>query len=172
MRPSLPLPSLALAVVAAALVATPSPASSQLDPGVQAVWSPDVFDGSLGIGGRVGLGLGRTLPGLELLGVFDWFFPDCGPADCDFWELAAGATYAVALAGSDLRPYFGGGLTYQNLSTGSSAGTIADADDLGFHVLGGLEMGGALAFDPFLELRYDMMSDFEDMLVVSLGVAF
>ena len=87
---------------------------------------------NLGIGGRLDLGLAKSL-GAPLTGVgsFDYFF---GTSGVHFWEINANLFYNFTIPKSNITPYAGGGLDILGTSV-SGAGTEA-----------GLNLGGGLKF--------------------------
>lgn len=150
--------------LSAALVAAPG-AQAQVNVGGQLLYNNELSDGSMGIGGRVGVEL--PVAGLQVRADGNWFFPDCGAGlDCDFWELLGSVSYGL-LPASPAQPYVGAGISYQNLSSGG-----ADLDETGFNILGGVELGGLLPVNVFAELAYRMMGDFNNQFMLSTGVLF
>lgn len=148
-------------------------AEAQVDFGVQGLYntdwtSPDGSDGAAGIGARAGIGL--PVVGLGLKGDFNWYFPDCGSAECDYWEIVANLTYSI-LGVSPVSPYFGGGLAYQATSIESLSADIS-SDDPGFNLLGGLEVGGLSPISGYGEVSYRLMDDHENQLILSVGLLF
>lgn len=156
---------------AAALAFLPAQAleAQMVDLGAQVSYNTDATDdGAFGVGARLAFGLPMT--GLGVHGDFNWYFPDCDPADCDLWEITGALTYTIPTMGT-VSPYFGAGMAYQSFSVES---TLADADDseTGFNVLGGLKLGGLLPVSAFGEVGYRLMDEFDDQLVVTVGIMF
>jgi hypothetical protein len=87
--------------------------------------------------------------------------------DDTFLDFAVGAKYALSLPGSPLAPYFGAGVTHQRWSVSDF-----DFDDTGFHLAAGLGLGGVMPIGAFVEGRYLLMGDFENQLVINLGILF
>lgn len=150
--------------VSVALIAAPGIARAQVDIGGQVLYNDDLADGTVGIGGRAKFGVPGV--GLNVRADGNFFFPDCGAVDCDFWEILANVTLDVA-PGSPAAPYVGAGLAFEQLSGGGG-----DVDDTGFNLLGGVELGALLPLDVYGELSYRIMDDFTDQLVLSAGVLF
>lgn len=142
----------------------PSGAEAQIDLGVQGVYNTELQDGTPGIGARAAFGLPAT--GLGVHGEFNWLFPDCAPSDCEFWEAAASARFGL-LPASPASPYLGAGLAHQNLSVGP-----VDTSETGFNLLAGVEVGGLLPLQAYGEASYRLMDEFDDQLVLTVGLLF
>ena len=95
-----------------------------------------------------------------------YIFRDCDPIDCTALEFNASGKYTITLPGSPLGPYFGAGVTHQRISFSG----FDDFDDTGFHVIGGLGLGGFLPIGAFVEGRYLIMD--ENQFAISLGILF
>lgn len=124
-----------LIVVGCLLAAEPAHAQVRL--GVQANFA-DEFD--LGVGVRAQRHLAGLLeedsPMSVLTGVvsLDYYFPDCDPLDCHYFELNGNVLYPVDL-GEGWAPYVGGGLHLGRLGVENTSANAAQAQ---------LETGGAL----------------------------
>lgn len=148
------------------LLAVPSTARSQ---GV--AFGPQLSygtDSDFGVGGRAVLGLSQFYESLEGILSGDYFFVDCGGADCSWIELNANATIPIEISPT-LRPYVGGGLNVARFSVdldefGSSSNT-----EFGLNVLGGLRFGGT-SFIPFAEARLELGGG--EQFVLTGGVLF
>jgi hypothetical protein len=117
-----------------------------------------------GIGAR--LELAPIAMPISFLASGDYLFVDC-PGDCSMWDFGVSGKYTIAVPGSPMGPYFGGGLTHQRISEDE----FSDSD-LGFHLLGGVGIGGAMPFGVFVEARYMIMNDFVNQFGISVGVLF
>lgn len=143
------------------------PAAAQIDVGVHGLYNDNaqLTDGSVGVGARAGVEL--PLVGLGAHGDFNWYFPDCADGvDCEFREILGGVTYSVLplVAAS---PYFGAGVALQNSSVDGM-----EADETGFNLLAGVELGGVSPINGYGEVSYRLMDDFENQLVISAGILF
>lgn len=154
-----------------ALFVAAAPASAQRF-GVHANWSDD-FD--FGIGARVEVDAQGLFTDEEpfsrtfFLGSFDYFFPDCGSIDCDYWEINAGL--AIPIIAADIDPYVGAGVNIANFSVDSELPDefdygISDTE-FGLNLLGGIRfpLGGLSAFG---EGRLELGGG--EQLVLAFGV--
>ena len=99
--------------------------------GAEAMFGSDT---DFGLGGRVHIPLGTTIP-LELQGGFALFFPD-GPAD--YWEVNGNLWYLIDTGtGTNVVPYAGGGLNFGVVDAGSGFGNETEV---------GLNLGGGARF--------------------------
>jgi hypothetical protein len=129
-------------------------------------------DSEIGIGGRLMVGL-PAIPGLGVIGSFDYFFP--GTVDlsgvgvdisADYWEINGNLFYSFPVSGASIEPYFGAGL---NLATASvdvmGAGeTVDDSQtELALNLLAGFEFQ-MTGLSPFVEIRVELGSD-EDFFI-------
>ncbi|UCC49712.1 MAG: outer membrane beta-barrel protein [Gemmatimonadota bacterium] len=158
---------LLVAVCLAALVAVPSTAHAQVDLGGQLSWGDDA---DFGIGGRVVLGLPFEQVPLEVIGTFDYFFPDEGPggADVTYWELNANIVYRIPVRVPMLTPYAGTGINIAHVSVDTD-GVDASDTEVGINLLGGAKYDAG-PVTPFAELRFEL--DGGEQFVLSLGVLF
>lgn len=154
----------------------PGTARAQIDLGAQLSYNGepaglDGADGAFGVGARVGVGL--PLVGLGVTGSFDYFFPDCDPIDCTFWDLSGNVTYTLPSA--VVNPYFGGGVALQSFHADATTLTEElDEQEVGFNILGGVKLGGpGLPVDLFAEAKYQIFGDpFDNQFVISAGIWF
>jgi hypothetical protein len=106
-------------LAAGMLVAAPADeAKAQFLWGAHVPYALDTFDGAFGIGGRLGYDL-PVLP-IDIVGVGEVFFPDCGANDCSLWGASAEANLRLPIP--IVRPYLTGGLGYRSLSRPRSDG--------------------------------------------------
>lgn len=152
----------------ALLGALPAGAAAQLHLGGQASMAFDrpADETTTGVGVRAALGL-PAFP-LEVHGSVDYFFPDCDPVDCSFWEANANAIFRVPLPAIPLRPYVGAGLNYQSFT----ADGVPDQSGTGFNILGGLEIGATPLIRPFVEGRYEIIDSdgLDNQFIVTAGI--
>ena len=136
-----------------------APAQAQVAFGVHANYAED-FD--LGVGARAQSSLGNFMdadsPLAALTGVvsFDYYFPDCGGADCSYLELNGNVQYPLDM-GENFAPYVGGGLNVARMSFdfGEFAGGDSSNTEIGLNALGGasFDLGG---FDVFAEAKIEL----------------
>jgi hypothetical protein len=137
--------------------------------GVHVPYAVDTFDGTAGIGGRVGWDL-PVLP-IDIVGVGEYFFPDCGAEDCSFWGGSVEAN--VRLPIPIVRPYVLGGLAYRKISgLETSTDTVDSFDGTGVSAGIGLDFD-LLAVRAFLDGRYEWLGEDQlEQFVVRVGVVF
>ena len=123
-------------------------------------------DGTVGVGGR--LGIGFPVVGIKLLGTVDMFFPDCGTEDCDFHATTLNLLYSIPIP-VVISPYFGAGIAVQNSEGATSL--LGDLSDYGINFMAGFILDRGGAFKPFVEGKYQLMTDFDDQLVLSAGLS-
>jgi hypothetical protein len=140
---------LLLGAFLAGLLVAPSAASAQLDLGAQVNWAEDT---DLGIGGRASLGLPILQSAFELVGSFDYFFPD--NAALDYWEINANVLHAIPLQGSPIGVYVGTGLNVAHASL-DTEGINGSDTQIGLNLLGGLRWNGAPVM-LFGEVRWEL----------------
>lgn len=161
-------PALAAGLLFLLLVWMPGKASSQvLAVGGQVTMNQDVaVDETWGFGARGQLGLPMT--GITLQGTVDFYNPECGSVDCDFRDVSINLLWSVP-APYLANPYFGAGLAMQHAGGGWDLG---DSDDYGLNVIAGIVLQGPTfrRFQPFAEVKYQAMKDFESQLVFSGGI--
>ena len=152
-------------LAASGLVFAPQASAQQF--GVHLNWADDV---DLGIGARAMFDLGGLVsssdddPLANLKGVVsgDYFFWDCDPFDCTYFEINGNAIYPFELEDSDLQPYVGGGLNFASVDFEGSGDT-----DVGLNLLGGInfDLGG---FAAFAEAKTEVGGG--DQFVLTFGV--
>lgn len=116
-----------------------------------------ILDGTtFGVGARYENDLNTLLnvPGLRAVASFDLYFPDTG----SLWEINAGAAYGFNLPGAPVKPYAGGGISYQHNGGGSS----------GLNVFGGVKLQSVGTLTPYVELRFPIRDG--SSLVLTAGV--
>lgn len=157
-----------LVVVAALLAAGGvTEARAQARFGAHLSWGDDT---DVGLGARVGFGLGSKVANGKLEGLvnFDYFFPDAG----NMWEIAGNAIYNLAKSGS-VAPYVGGGLGLHHWSADYHVGEItgsASDSQLFLNAIGGLRLKPAGNVQPFVEARFEFGDG--SQLVLAGGVYF
>ena len=135
--------------------------------GVQGSWGDDV---DFGVGGRFELDLENALSSEPpfsrtfIIGAFDYFFQDCDPFDCSYWELNGNLAVPFGSADASVDPYAGAGI---NIARGS----VEDFDntEVGLNLLGGLKfpLGGVSAFG---EARIELGGG--EQFVITGGILF
>lgn len=86
--------------------------------------------------------------------------------DDTMWDIGVSAKYTISLPGAPIGPYLGAGVSHQRFSNGGSF------DDTGFHILGGVGLGGLLPVGAFLEGRFLIMDALDNQFVIVAGVLF
>ncbi len=129
-------------------------------------------DSEIGIGGRLMVGL-PAIPGLGVIGSFDYFFPGTVDAsgvgidlDADYWEINGNLFYAFPVSGASIEPYFGAGLNLATASLNGTSGgeTVDDSQtELALNLLAGFEFQ-MTGLSPFVEIRVELGSD-EDFFI-------
>ena len=163
-----------IAIAALLLAGVPDGARAQLHLGAQGSMAFDrpSDETTTGVGVKAVLGL-PAIP-IEVHGSVDYFFPDCDPVDCSFWEANANAVFRLPLPGAPLRPYLGAGLNYQSFGVDDVPAGVAvsDASGTGINILGGVELGATPLIRPFVEARYEIIDSdgLENQLVLSAGI--
>ena len=119
-----------------------------------------------GVGARAHLSM--PLTGVTLQGTLDFFSPDCDPLDCEFREASVNLlwTFPVPMLA---KPYLGVGLAAQN-SEGDWG--LGDDSDYGANFIGGIILQGPAfsRLQPFGEVKYQLMQDFDPQTVFSFGL--
>lgn len=157
-------------LIALTALLAPGSAQAQIDLGAQLSYNGEPagaegLDGAFGLGARVGVGL--PLVGLGVTGSFDYFFPDCDPADCTFWDLSGNVTYTLPSVA--VNPYFGGGVALQSFEVDE----FDSQEEVGFNLLAGVKLGAMMPVDLFGELKYQIFGDpFDNQFVISAGIYF
>lgn len=157
-------------LIALTTLLAPGSARAQIDLGAQLSYNGEPagaegLDGAFGLGARVGVGL--PLVGLGVTGSFDYFFPDCDPVDCTFWDLSGNVTYTLPSVA--VNPYFGGGVALQSFEVEE----FDSEEEVGFNLLAGVKLGAMMPVDLFGELKYQIFGDpFDNQFVISAGIYF
>lgn len=136
-------------LVAACLTADPADAQIRFGGQLNAADDTD-----FGLGPRVALDLQELDSNLQVIGTWDFYFPDTDSGtDLDFWELNGNVVYRLALPETDVVvPYGGGGINIARREFEGPTGAESDDTDLGLNVLAGVEFP-LLSFTPFVEVR-------------------
>jgi hypothetical protein len=140
--------------------------------GAQLSWGSD---SDLGIGARFEADMTNVLSKNEpfskafFIGQFDYYFIDCGGADCSYWELNPSLAVPFKIQGSKVRPYAGAGLNIAHASV--DLGTFGNASntDTGINLLGGIKFPLS-TMDAFTEARVSLGGG--DQLALSFGLLF
>lgn len=168
---------LSTALAAAALVALMGAGDlqGQVAFGAQGNWGSEA---DFGVGGRVLIDLGQAVPGLDIAGDFNYFFPDeeTDQADLTWWEINGNAQYAFPIEESSVRPYLAAGLNVTRIEVDVDGGQDGPGFDFsGDNTEVGLNLGGGIKFPagsvtPYIEGRA-VVSD-ADQVVVTGGILF
>jgi len=130
-------------------------------------------DADFGIGARAMIDFPTMLPGLGLIGSFDYFFPSAVDLSgfgvdisTNYWEINANLFYSFPVNTPGFEPYVGGGLNFANASV-DLTGTPVELDDtqseIGFNLLFGF-LFPVTGLSPFVEVRIELGGD-EDFLI-------
>lgn len=163
-----------LVIIAVVMGAVPAGASGQVAvaahasfvPGINTGASEEGLGSTIGVGGRGEIVASRL--GVRILGSLEMFFPDCGAEDCEYEIGTVSVIYDLETE-SGVFPYLGAGLSVQNADGRSSA--IGNRSDWGGHLVAGFRMGQP-GLRPFVDVRYQLMPDFENQFALSAGVSF
>lgn len=119
-----------------------------------------------GFGGRAMVSL--PLSGITVQGTADFFNPDCDPLDCDFREISLNLLWSIPVPWL-ANPYFGAGVAAQ---TSKGDWEFGDAEDYGVNLVAGIVLQGPTfdRFQPFGEVKYQVMDDFDGQMVFSFGI--
>lgn len=159
-----------LAVSIAALAGTPGCVAGQVSPGVHGSWGSG---SDFGLGARLAVRLESLLTGLEIAGIFDYYFPAEGAAaNVAEWEASANLVYHVRSEALALTPYGGAGFGVARYTASVPA---LGTDLQGGETRTGLNLVGGLLFEidgtrPFLEARVTMGGS--DQFALSAGMRF
>jgi hypothetical protein len=99
-------------------------------------------DSDFGVGGRIVFDISQLLQGCEVIGSFDYFFPDIDLEGIDYTYLEVNANIIYNVPVQNLSPYIGGGL---NVARGSVSEDITGFDlgisdtEIGGNLVGGLK---------------------------------
>lgn len=156
--------ALSTAMIGAFLV--PASAHAQLFGGIYGAYASDSFDGSIGVGGLIGLDI-PILP-VDIYGGGTAFFPDC-EGDCELSEFTLGVNVRLPLP--LVRPYLTTGVTWRDVEVSGATIPEVGNDDTGLFA----GLGVDLAFSwvrVFAEGRYEFMEDAlgDEQLVFRGGV--
>lgn len=172
-----------LVAVVAGLFGATGLAAQQFRIGAQASLAQDT---DIGIGPRVEIGFVPAIPGLAVVGSFDYFFPGnlaiegvSASSDVDYWEINANLIYGFDLPDAPgVELYFGGGLNVSRIDGRIAVGeNVEEASDtnLGLNLVGGTKFP-LTGITPFVELRLELKGDdpfgVEDQFVVAGGILF
>ncbi len=165
-----------------ALVAVSGPLEAQARFGVNLSWGSD---SDIGLGARVGFGLGELTQRNKIEGqaTFDYFFPKGG----HIWEVTGNGLYHLNSSGT-VAPYLGAGLGYAHAGASSSNYTTTrfatlrpvlsiaqlasgySAGNFFLNLLGGVRFKPTGNIQPFAEARAEIGSG--SQLVLTGGVYF
>jgi hypothetical protein len=152
----------------AAILLTPGAAAAQFMLGAQGNWG-DSSD--FGVGARVAYGMPVSSQRIELVGMFDWFFPqsESEGIDVTYWEINANVNYVIPVRSQQVATYVGAGLNvaYAKVDVGDSIGSASNTE-YGLNILGGIRGTGKIA--PFGEVRFDIAGG--EQFVFTAGVSF
>jgi hypothetical protein len=159
---------MALGLMAFMSLACVEEGSSQvLAVGGHATLNQDIGDESLwgwGVRGQVGL----PLTGIKVQGILDFLSPECPSGDCDLKELTVNLLWTLPIP-LLAKPYLGVGVVIQN---SDGEWDLGDQTDYGGNVLAGIVLAGPTfpRFQPFGEVRYRFMDEFDSQTVFSFGI--
>ena len=151
---------LALLLSTLTLVAGASPAAAQIGFGGHVVQASDAFDGTTGVGARLKVGIPLFPVSAALNG--EYFFPDCGDADCSLYGATLDLNYALPLP--LLQPWVGVGWSVRKVEVDDASST-----ERGFNVGVGAELR-LTAFRPFVDIRYELADAPEKQYLLRLGI--
>ena len=149
------------------LLLSPGPVAAQLGLGGQFSLNQDLAEETtVGVGVRGQLQV--PLTGLMVQGTLDFYDPDCGSDDCDVRDVGVNLLWSLPVPVL-VKPYFGAGLAIVDLG---GEGFGEGDTEYGINGLGGVMLTGGpfQRLRPFAEVKYQMISDFDDQLVFSGGV--
>lgn len=171
----------ALLAIGLAVFANAGRVEAQARFGANVSWADD---SDIGLGARVGFGLGDLTRKHRIEGqaTFDFFFPEGG----DVWEITGNGIYRLSPSGT-VAPYLGAGLGYAHYSsnytalTGNRRGSFrplfnvaqlasSSSGDFFLNLLGGIRFKPAGNIQPFAEARLEVGSG--SQLVLTGGVFF
>ena len=131
-------------LAAAALLAVPAAARAQVGAGGYFVRTSDPYGEASGVGLRLEAGAPLLPLSVALNG--EYFFPDCGGADCSLRGLTVDVNYALAVP--LVQPYVGAGWSVRQSKVAGQTSTKRGLN---------VGLGVALAFRsirPFVDVRY------------------
>lgn len=145
--------------------------------GLQGSWSEDA---DFGLGARVGVSLEEHVKNVELVGSFDYFFPQAGDGlagvdvDLEYMEFNVNAIYKFSLKSSSARPYLGGGLNLARAKggVGIDLGDYGTIDVEASDTAAGVNVVAGVLFNErfFVEARNSFGGG--ETFVVSAGIRF
>ncbi len=146
-------------VAVAALVASPSDASSQFLVGPYIAFHDEA---DLGVGAFVNVPVPSIHENLAFSGDFGFFFPDDGGfdgVDVDYWELNANALYRFPMEDLSFTPWAMAGLNIANGSVDVDLGEFGDGSagdtEIGVNLGGGVTFGSG-AMKPFAGAKIEL----------------
>jgi hypothetical protein len=146
------------------LAVAPGRSDAQLIAGVHLAQANDAFAGSFGLGARAGVDV-PILP-VQVVGVGEYFFPDCGAGDCGLKGASLEANVALPLP--ILAPYVSLGWAWRELDPVTEDPSVNDS---GPTVGLGTRLGlGSLA--PFFEARYEFVEAPEEQFLLRFGLQY
>jgi hypothetical protein len=170
MRRTLFATVLSLAVLAAG---APALEAQAFRIGAQGTYSSRTFQDAWGVGGRAAVGI-PLLP-IEILGVFDYYFPSCpaGEGTCSAW----GGVVNVMFADGRDGPYIGAGgvYNYAEAPGADDDGNTVQREfkDWGFNLNAGIVIDWLPVINPFFDFRYEWYTgDADDQFVLGFGIIY
>ena len=139
-----------------------APAAAQFLVGAHVSQMNEAFNGAIGLGARAGIDP-PVLP-IHVVGVAEYFFPDCGPVgDCSLKGASVEANFELPLPFLD--PYASVGWAWREIDpTGPDPAVTDTGLTLGLGTALGL---GSLA--PFFEGRYEFLDAPENQFLLRFG---
>lgn len=160
--------TLAVVVVAAALLhVSTSEARAQVElSGAASV--VNISGGAFGLGGRIGVPV-RQSPQftVRLEAGIDYYFPDCA-VDCDLVGGQLDVVFQDRLGWRAL-VYYGLGASFQHATLQNDSGVIAEGDYWGFNVLAGGRYNPEASVQPFIEIRWTGLEEIKNQFALTLG---
>ena len=154
--------TLALAVVAGVWLALPTHAAAQVGLGAHYAHLADAFGGTAGAGARVTFGLPLLPFSAAVNG--EYFFPPCGNRDCTLRGVTADLNFSLPTPG--FRTWFGVGWSVRQVDLDEFARRRTER---GLNIGVGAEVG-AVAFRPYLDVRYEFADAPEEQLLLRVGL--
>ena len=124
---------------------------------------------NLGIGGRVDLGLAKSVGApIDVVGSFDYFF---GTSPVTFWEINVNGWYNFKIPQSSVAPYVGGGIAIDHASVDCGGFSGCSATNAGLNLGGGAKFKlKSSKITPFAEARLEIRSG--SAFVLTGGILF
>jgi opacity protein-like surface antigen len=131
---------------------------------------PEDVDGTIGFGALVDMGTLMPMLGVELEGLYWSKSEGEGAAEASLRDIAISAhgKYRFPMPASPVKPYVGGGpgLHFLKAEVEFLGEKVSDTDTkFGFDLLGGGEYEASPQIDVFAELRYSLVSDFNQFSI-------